>query len=90
LTLKELHENNTIVKLSPPPSAALHVYVHLVKRKSHNMQIIANVTNIPFEQMAANIRNFLRIKIYIYRCHCDEYIMFVRMGHDRICREDVE
>ena len=54
------------------------------------MQIIANVTNMLFEQMAANIRNFLRIKIYIHRCHCDEYIMFVRMGHDRICREEVE
>jgi hypothetical protein len=39
--------------------------------------------------MDAKIPKFLQIKIYIHRLYYDEFIMFVRLGLDRIWREEV-
>jgi len=39
--------------------------------------------------MAANIPNLSQIKNYIHRFHCDKFIMFVRLGHVRIYRDEV-
>ena len=59
-------------------------------KKSTQPAIIASDTNIHFEQMAANIPKFLQIKNFIHRFHCDEFIMFVRLGHNRIYRGEVK
>jgi hypothetical protein len=39
--------------------------------------------------MAANITKFLEMKIYIHRVYCDEFIMFFRLGLDRVHRGEV-
>jgi hypothetical protein len=82
LTVKELYENNTILKLSPP-------HVHFVKKKIAQHAIIANDTNIYFEQMVANKPKFLQKKNYIHRFHCDDFIIFVRLGPARIYRNEI-
>jgi hypothetical protein len=73
----------------PPPPIRPSCICSLREKIVAQHEIIANDTNIHFDQIVANIPKFVQINNYVDRFHCEEFIMFVRLGHARIYRAEV-